>query len=222
MATLGSNAPFIGLFGTVLGIIQAFAVLASTNAGTHAVMSGISEALVATAIGLFVAIPAVIAYNIFSKKLNPYVVFISLIWRMVQLAGETPSYDEEMGDLISTINVTPFVDVVLVLLVIFIVTAPTLLKDVILVKLPKATQVDSKSAQSIGVAVTREGQILLNGTLAAPESVIQTIKQTIESNPETHAIISADAESRHKDVVRAIDLIKSAGLSRFAIQIEHE
>ena len=205
-----------------MGIIQAFAVLASTNAGTHAVMSGISEALVATAIGLFVAIPAVIAYNIFSKKLNPYVVFISLIWRMVQLAGETPSYDEEMGDLISTINVTPFVDVVLVLLVIFIVTAPTLLKDVILVKLPKATQVDSKSAQSIGVAVTREGQILLNGTLAAPESVIQTIKQTIESNPETHAIISADAESRHKDVVRAIDLIKSAGLSRFAIQIEHE
>jgi biopolymer transport protein ExbB/TolQ len=71
LATLGSNAPFIGLFGTVLGIIQAFGALASSSSGgTTSVMTGISEALVATAVGLFVAIPAVIAYNIFSRKLR--------------------------------------------------------------------------------------------------------------------------------------------------------
>jgi biopolymer transport protein ExbB len=71
LATLGSNAPFIGLFGTVLGIIQAFGSLASqTSGGTTSVMAGISEALVATAIGLFVAIPAVIAYNIFARRLR--------------------------------------------------------------------------------------------------------------------------------------------------------
>ena len=64
LGTLGNNAPFIGLFGTVIGIIQAFHDL-STNpeGGPSVVMSGISEALVATAIGLLVAIPAVIAYN---------------------------------------------------------------------------------------------------------------------------------------------------------------
>lgn len=70
LATLGSNAPFIGLFGTVLGIIQAFGALAAQNSSTTSVMTGISEALVATAIGLFVAIPAVVGYNVFSRKMK--------------------------------------------------------------------------------------------------------------------------------------------------------
>lgn len=67
LATLGANAPFIGLFGTVLGIIRSFAYL-GMQSGSSAVMSGISQALVATAIGLFVAIPAVVAFNYYSKK----------------------------------------------------------------------------------------------------------------------------------------------------------
>lgn len=71
LATLGSNAPFIGLFGTVLGIIKAFGGLAESSAeGTQAVMASISFALVATAVGLFVAIPAVVAYNAFARNLK--------------------------------------------------------------------------------------------------------------------------------------------------------
>ena len=69
MATLGSNAPYIGLLGTVLGIMKAFHDLSvSSEAGQQTVMAGISAALVATAAGLFVAIPAVLAYNYFSKQ----------------------------------------------------------------------------------------------------------------------------------------------------------
>jgi biopolymer transport protein ExbB len=68
LATVGSNAPFIGLFGTVLGIIQAFHDLAAnTSEASEAVMAGISEALVATAVGLLVAIPAVVLYNFFTR-----------------------------------------------------------------------------------------------------------------------------------------------------------
>jgi biopolymer transport protein ExbB len=68
LATVGSNAPFLGLFGTVLGIIQAFADLAAAEAeASQAVMAGISEALVATAVGLLVAIPAVVLYNTFAR-----------------------------------------------------------------------------------------------------------------------------------------------------------
>ncbi len=70
LATLGSNAPFIGLFGTVLGIIKAFGGLASASSGAQTVMASISFALIATAIGLFVAIPAVVAYNYFSRELR--------------------------------------------------------------------------------------------------------------------------------------------------------
>ncbi len=74
LGSIGSNAPFIGLFGTVIGVINAFHVLAQKTTGNinniGMVMSGISEALVATAVGLFVAIPAVISYNHLSKALN--------------------------------------------------------------------------------------------------------------------------------------------------------
>ncbi len=72
LGTIGNNAPFVGLFGTVLGIIKAFHHLAqeSTGAGPQTVMSGISEALIATAVGILVAIPAVAAYNLFQRRVK--------------------------------------------------------------------------------------------------------------------------------------------------------
>ena len=74
LGTLGNNAPFVGLFGTVLGVVSAFRELGSAQAamasggGMGNVMGGIAEALIATGIGIMVALPAVIAYNIFQKK----------------------------------------------------------------------------------------------------------------------------------------------------------
>jgi biopolymer transport protein ExbB/biopolymer transport protein TolQ len=72
LGTLGSNAPFIGLFGTVIGVIEAFHQLGAgqDKAAMGNVMSGIAEALVATGVGLFVAIPAVVAYNVLQKKVE--------------------------------------------------------------------------------------------------------------------------------------------------------
>ncbi len=71
LATVGSNAPYIGLLGTVLGIMKAFNDLAqNAEAGQQTVMAGISVALIATAAGLFVAIPAVISYNYFQRKVR--------------------------------------------------------------------------------------------------------------------------------------------------------
>lgn len=71
LATLGSNAPFIGLFGTVLGIIQSFGILSNqSGSAMSAVMFGLAEALIATAVGLFVAIPAVVAYNYYGNQLR--------------------------------------------------------------------------------------------------------------------------------------------------------
>jgi biopolymer transport protein ExbB/TolQ len=71
LGTLGNNVPFIGLFGTVLGIISAFQSLSTKSAEAEAqTLAAIAEALVATAVGLLVAIPAVIAFNYFSRKLK--------------------------------------------------------------------------------------------------------------------------------------------------------
>jgi biopolymer transport protein ExbB len=73
LATIGSTAPFVGLFGTVVGIINAFKGIASEKAaGLGAVASGISEALVTTAIGLFVAVPAVWMFNVFTTRVESF------------------------------------------------------------------------------------------------------------------------------------------------------
>lgn len=68
LASIGSNAPFIGLLGTVFGIMEAFQSLAISQGEAGLVMIGISKALMATAVGLFVAIPATVAFNTFQKK----------------------------------------------------------------------------------------------------------------------------------------------------------
>lgn len=71
LGTIGSNGPFVGLLGTVLGIMRAFHDMsAQGGAGMENISSGISEALVATAIGLFVAIPAVVFFNLLNKRIN--------------------------------------------------------------------------------------------------------------------------------------------------------
>ena len=73
LATVGSTAPFIGLFGTVVGIINAFRSIAATGSGGMSVVSGgIAEALVSTALGIFVAIPAVVAFNLFTGKIETF------------------------------------------------------------------------------------------------------------------------------------------------------
>ena len=82
LGTVGNNAPFIGLFGTVLGIIGAFANLADgSEEAARLVMAAISEALVATGVGLLVAIPAVIAFNVFKSRMKKSVAQTDLLGR---------------------------------------------------------------------------------------------------------------------------------------------
>lgn len=89
LGTLGNNAPFIGLFGTVIGIIVAFNDLSQNAAGgPSVVMAGISEALVATAVGLLVAIPAVIAYNTFQRMVKRHLVNAESTMRLVTSYSE--------------------------------------------------------------------------------------------------------------------------------------
>jgi len=101
LGTLGNNAPFIGLFGTVLGIVEAFAALAANaqaggvTEGAANIMSGISEALVATAVGLLVALPAVAVYNVFGRWLKTIVARSEAIGHA--LAGHLKSVPPELA-----------------------------------------------------------------------------------------------------------------------------
>src|SRR5438874_10696820 len=77
LATIGATAPFVGLFGTVIGIMHAFQQMATSGGGIASVSAGIAEALITTAIGLFVAIPAVWAYNYFQNRIDRFTVEMS-------------------------------------------------------------------------------------------------------------------------------------------------
>ncbi|MGZ8832194.1 MAG: MotA/TolQ/ExbB proton channel family protein [Thermoanaerobaculia bacterium] len=77
LATIGATAPFVGLFGTVIGIIHAFEKMATGGGGIASVSAGIAEALITTAFGLFVAIPAVWAYNYFQNRIDRFTVEMS-------------------------------------------------------------------------------------------------------------------------------------------------
>jgi biopolymer transport protein ExbB len=106
LGTLGNNAPFIGLFGTVIGVIQAFEELGHSAAGhaggsgqlaSGAVMSAIAEALVATAVGLAVALPAVAAYNYFQRRVEGLLAGAEVLSNLVLafLSGRTGSLRED-------------------------------------------------------------------------------------------------------------------------------
>jgi biopolymer transport protein ExbB/biopolymer transport protein TolQ len=101
LGTLGNNAPFVGLLGTVIGVIVAFADLAEGNSKVQMdkVMGGIAEALVATGVGLFVAIPAVVAYNLFQRKITDIEDNVSSISkRLCALLGVVGTFGESPGD----------------------------------------------------------------------------------------------------------------------------
>ncbi len=119
---------------------------------------------------------------------------------------------------ITEINITPFVDVVLVLLVIFMVTAPAMMKESLKVNLPKTLTSDlAGEGEQVGVAITKSGQVLLNGKIQTQE----TLREALASyNPETRFMIMADVDSRHGELVRFIDLLKQNKLNRFALQVE--
>ena len=173
LATVGSVAPFVGLFGTVWGIMRAFTAIADANNTSLAVVApGIAEALFATAIGLFAAIPAVIAYNRLTHGLDRlearlgrfadrFHATLSRELEVESLMGASLSSRTRSGRSrrapMSEINVTPLVDVMLVLLIIFMITAPLLVAGVP-VDLPesRAGALD-QNAKPVQIALDRNG-----------------------------------------------------------------
>jgi biopolymer transport protein ExbD len=125
-------------------------------------------------------------------------------------------------ELISGINITPLVDIVLVLLIIFMVTATYIVREAIEVDLPRAAHAGEASGTTLAVVLTRDGVIYVDGVRRTEEELSARTREAVAKDKETRAIISADRASLHGAVVRVIDLLKGAGVSRFAINIEKE
>ena len=122
--------------------------------------------------------------------------------------------------LITDINVTPLVDIMLVLLIIFMLTAHLIAKQAIEVQLPKAANSTAVPATTLAVTLTREGRMYLNGVETTPAALRATVQAAVAKDPKTQTIISGDKDVSHGRVVWVLDLVKSLGVTSFAIQID--
>jgi len=130
--------------------------------------------------------------------------------------------DADDDDLISGINVTPLVDVVLVLLIIFMVTATYIVRASIEVDLPRAAHGGEATGTILSVIVTRDGQVWLDGARRTEDELVARTRAAVAKDADARAIISADKGALHGAVVRVIDLVRGAGVTRFAIHVEKE
>lgn len=133
------------------------------------------------------------------------------------MAGAANSNDDEP---IAAINIVPFVDIILVVLIIFMVTAPLVLKPVIDINLPKSSSGETNATTPLNVSVKPDGSIAINGLVATTEALAAASAELAKSQPESAAILQADRTVTLETLTAVIDIIKSAGVKRVAFSID--
>ena len=123
-------------------------------------------------------------------------------------------------DVMAEINVVPLVDVILVVLIIFMVTAPMIMKPSINVNLPKAASGDATVPSKLSISISADGKLVLDGKAVEDSQITMSAQDEVKKNPDIQAIISADKDVPHGRVVAVLDLVKGAGVKKFAISID--
>lgn len=118
------------------------------------------------------------------------------------------------------INVTPMVDVVLVLLVIMMVSAQYIVSQSMKVDLPKAANGDGGASSPAAVSISPDGRLAWNDAPISEAELAVKLREAYADNPETSLVVSADAAAAHGAVVHVLDLAKAEGITRFAIGVE--
>jgi biopolymer transport protein ExbD len=121
------------------------------------------------------------------------------------------------SDTISEINMVPLIDIILVVLIIFMVTAPALIKPSVDVNLPEAASGDETTPSLLNVAITAEGNIQINNEDADEETTKRLSREEVERNPDVQAVVIADRDLPYGQVIKVLDWVKSAGVKNFAV-----
>lgn len=124
------------------------------------------------------------------------------------------------NDMITEINVTPLVDIMLVLLIIFMLTANLIVAPSIKVELPKASTGEGTAPSTIALTLTKDGQLYLNGQQTSEEAVKAFVPGALAKDAKLQAIIAADSAVSHGAVVHIMDLVRQLGIENFALNIE--
>ncbi len=132
------------------------------------------------------------------------------------MAGGSKFDDSEM---ITDINVTPLVDIMLVLLIIFMLTANLIIAPSIKVELPHAATGEGTVPSTLALTMTKDSQLYLNGKLTTEAEVQAFIPHELVAHPDLQAIIAADGAVSHGQVVHLIDLVRALGVNKFALDV---
>jgi biopolymer transport protein TolR len=134
------------------------------------------------------------------------------------MAGPVRDDDDE---LISGINITPFVDVVLVILIIFLVTATYIITRSIPMDLPKAAT-GEQVITTLAISVDARGTIYLDGAPITEPELVRRLPEILQQKPDVRAVIAADGSVEYRRVMRLMDLCRRAGIARLAFNIKSE
>jgi biopolymer transport protein ExbD len=126
------------------------------------------------------------------------------------------------GGVISGINVTPLVDVVLVLLIILMVSSTYIVAQSLKVQLPKTHSSDGTAEKPATVTLLKNGGLRWNDHDSNENEIQTELKKAIDADPETNLVVSADKEVQHGRVVHILDIAKLAGVTKFAINVQAE
>jgi biopolymer transport protein ExbD len=124
--------------------------------------------------------------------------------------------------IVSAINVTPLVDVCLVLLIILMVSSTYIVAQSLKIQLPKSHSTDGTAEKPATVTLTKAGGLRWNDHDSNEEEVARELKKAADADPETNLVVSADKEVQHGRVVHILDLAKLAGITKFAINVQAE
>jgi biopolymer transport protein ExbD len=123
---------------------------------------------------------------------------------------------------ISGINVTPLVDIMLVLLIIFLVTATYIVKEAIKIELPRAAAAGAPTPRTLALLVSKDGQVFLDGVASSDATIVRKVDEWRARKEDLQAVIAADRDARHGAVVHVLDLLKGEGVTKFAIEVQKE
>jgi biopolymer transport protein ExbD len=124
--------------------------------------------------------------------------------------------------MVTGINITPMVDVVLVLLVIMMVSAEYVVQQSIKVDLPAAATGESSESSPTIVAIAKDGATFLNDAPIAEDALKAALRDAVQGSPELSLVVSADREAHHGSVMRVIDLAREQGITSFAVHVESQ
>lgn len=130
------------------------------------------------------------------------------------------SAQDDPDDMITQFNVVPFVDIILVVLIIFMLTANLIAKQSLKVELPEAATGEAAEPTTLALTLDQDGNLFLNGRPTDEAKLASYIPTVVEADPKAQAIIAAHKTRSHGEVIHLIDFVRQHGIYKFALNIE--